>query len=188
MNRPDNWSALDEEGAARAEHREDAERIAILTAERDAALKDAREQKGWRELSDDAHNAIRILLEENGVPVAAFIDDHVGNAIWQRNMARKWAAAWRRSAWNWRNNAKKTKSSWNESDLRLRRVLFIAQEAADVAETRLAMAQEQINIAAGIVRYAREHLLSVGFSPYDAFLKLDEVLTANTEMTEENEK
>lgn len=37
-------------------------------------------------LSDDAITIIRQILTTNGVPVAAFIDDHVGNTIAQRNI------------------------------------------------------------------------------------------------------
>ena len=33
-------------------------------------------------------SAIRDLLNHHNVPKAAFIDDHVGNAIWQRNVAK----------------------------------------------------------------------------------------------------
>jgi hypothetical protein len=40
-------------------------------------------------LSDDAVVAIRELLAAHDVPLAAFIDDHVGNAIVQRNEARQ---------------------------------------------------------------------------------------------------
>ncbi|CCB64422.1 hypothetical protein [Hyphomicrobium sp. MC1] len=37
-------------------------------------------------ISSDAIGLIRDLLTRNGVPVAAFIDDHVSNAIAQRNI------------------------------------------------------------------------------------------------------
>jgi len=56
--------------------------LARLTAERDDA-------RGGLVLSNSAHAAVRRLLEEQGVPAAPFIDDHVGNAIVQRNNAVK---------------------------------------------------------------------------------------------------
>ena len=40
------------------------------------------------EIADGAIDAIRRMLVANDVPGAAFIDDHVGNAIVQRNEAR----------------------------------------------------------------------------------------------------
>jgi len=65
------------------------------------------EARGLLALSEDAHGAVRRLLDTHGVPSAAFIDDHVGNAIWQRDQARKWSAAWKRLArtiWRAANN------------------------------------------------------------------------------------
>lgn len=54
-----------------------------------AAERRASEAQGYLDLSNDAHSVVRRLLDENDVPSAAFIDDNVGNAIWQRNEARK---------------------------------------------------------------------------------------------------
>jgi hypothetical protein len=59
-----------------------------LRAQLEAAEKRAREAEFYRNLSDDAHGAVRRLLEEHDVPMAAFIDDHVGNALIQRDHAR----------------------------------------------------------------------------------------------------
>lgn len=59
--------------------------IARLTEERDAAVFAAR---NGMSLSEDSIAAIRELLAHHGVPTAAFIDDHVGNAIAQRDEAR----------------------------------------------------------------------------------------------------
>lgn len=58
---------------------------ATANQEQLAALKASRSHS---DLSAAAIHAIRELLYAQGVPVAAFIDDHVGNAIAQRNMAR----------------------------------------------------------------------------------------------------
>jgi len=44
-------------------------------------------------IDSEALGIIREVLTANDVPVAAFIDDHVKNAIWQRNEARKELAA-----------------------------------------------------------------------------------------------
>jgi hypothetical protein len=46
-------------------------------------------------INSEVVGVIREILTVNGVPVAAFIDDHVKNAIWQRNEARKEADALR---------------------------------------------------------------------------------------------
>lgn len=59
----------------------------------EAELAELRKQAGYADLSADAHAAVRRLLEAHDVPSAPFIDDHVGNAIWQRNEARKQAEA-----------------------------------------------------------------------------------------------
>lgn len=75
-------SALASERAAHAA--KDAE-IARLTAEKDAAEFAARNSKS---LDGDALHAVRALLDSAGVPKAAFIDDHVGNAIAQRDAER----------------------------------------------------------------------------------------------------
>lgn len=40
------------------------------------------------EITMDAIHAVRVLLKTNDVPGAAFIDDHVGHAIAQRNKLR----------------------------------------------------------------------------------------------------
>lgn len=40
-------------------------------------------------LTGGSISAIRDLLKDCGVPQAAFIDDHVENGLWQRDMARK---------------------------------------------------------------------------------------------------
>jgi len=39
-------------------------------------------------IAENAISVIRRMLEAHDVPSAAFIDDHVGNAIFQRNEAR----------------------------------------------------------------------------------------------------
>src|SRR5690606_8433997 len=61
-----------------------ASEIERLTEEKHAAEFGAR---NGRSLSEDAIAAIRELLTAHDVPVAAFIDDHVGNAIAQRDEA-----------------------------------------------------------------------------------------------------
>lgn len=55
-----------------------------MEAERDAAQFAAR---NGRSLAEDSIHAIRELLNAHNVPLSAFIDDHVGNAIVQRNAA-----------------------------------------------------------------------------------------------------
>lgn len=62
-----------------AEVRAELERV---TLERDAAELAAR---NGRSLSEDTIQAIRERLNDAGVPLAAFIDDHVGNAIAERD-------------------------------------------------------------------------------------------------------
>jgi hypothetical protein len=47
------------------------------------------EMRDDRDLADAAAGAIREVLEANGVPVAAFIEDHVRNLVVQRNEAMK---------------------------------------------------------------------------------------------------
>ncbi|MBP6228493.1 MAG: hypothetical protein KA472_11225 [Pseudomonadales bacterium] len=51
-------------------------------------------------IDQDACGAIREILTVNKVPVAAFIDDHVGNAIWQRNVLADCLRALRATASN----------------------------------------------------------------------------------------
>lgn len=58
--------------------------LTALQAERDAAQFAAR---NGRSLSEDSIHAIRELLNKAGVPKAPWVDDHVGNAIVQRNEA-----------------------------------------------------------------------------------------------------
>lgn len=60
------------------------QQLSEARAERDTAEFAARNGES---LSSDAIHAIRELLKANDVPTAAFIDDHVGNAIVQRNQA-----------------------------------------------------------------------------------------------------
>lgn len=64
--------------------------VADVEAERDAAV-------AKFEANDGIHGAacamIRDLLNSQGVPKAAFIDDHVANAIVERNIARDELAA-----------------------------------------------------------------------------------------------
>ena len=73
--------------------------LSRLTADNEALRKDnarlseekealAFGMRNGQSLSEDAIHAIRDLLNEAGVPLAAFIDDHVGNAIAQRNQER----------------------------------------------------------------------------------------------------
>ena len=45
--------------------------------------------RNGKSLSEDAMHAVREMLREQGVPEAAFIDDHIANAIVQRNHARE---------------------------------------------------------------------------------------------------
>lgn len=59
-------------------------------AQRDAAEFGARHGET---IAQDAMHAVRELLKEAEVPLAAFIDDHVGNAIVQRNQERARATA-----------------------------------------------------------------------------------------------
>lgn len=70
----------------------DALREALAKAEgiRDAAQFAARNGDS---LSRDAIHAVREMLKGAGVPTAAFIDDHVGNAIVQRDQERTRAEA-----------------------------------------------------------------------------------------------
>lgn len=65
-------------------------RLQKAEAEKDAAEFAAR---NGRSLSEDSIHAIRELLNEAGVPRAAFIDDHVGNAVAQRNQEKDRADA-----------------------------------------------------------------------------------------------
>ena len=44
--------------------------------------------RNGKSLAEDAMHAVREMLREQGVPEAAFIDDHVANAIVQRNQAQ----------------------------------------------------------------------------------------------------
>jgi hypothetical protein len=55
-----------------------------MEAQRDAAQFAAR---NGRSLAEDSIYAIRELLNAHNVPLSAFIDDHVGNVIVQRNSA-----------------------------------------------------------------------------------------------------
>lgn len=64
-------------------------KLAGVEKERD----EARVEANNNILSADAVRVIREMLTEQGVPVAAFIDDHVANAIVQRNEANARAAA-----------------------------------------------------------------------------------------------
>ena len=72
------------EEAATALAEQDA-RIVELEAELEASRFAERNGKS---LAEDGIHAIRELLKVHDVPVAAFIDDHVGNAIAQRDEAR----------------------------------------------------------------------------------------------------
>jgi hypothetical protein len=47
-------------------------------------------------MSSDAIHAVRELLDAHNVPAAAFIDDHVGNAIRQRDAATEECDRWKR--------------------------------------------------------------------------------------------
>lgn len=73
--------------------------VAFIAASRSAMprllaeVERLREKCKYADLSDNAHEAVRILLMAHDVPMAAFIDDHVGNAIAQRNEAREVATA-----------------------------------------------------------------------------------------------
>jgi hypothetical protein len=68
-----------------SERVEASERIAALEDELQAARFAERNGKS---LAEDSIHAIRELLKAHDVPVAAFIDDHVGNAIAQRDASR----------------------------------------------------------------------------------------------------
>lgn len=60
------------------------EQVETLKAERDAARFAERNAES---ISSDAIHGVRELLTAHNVPLAAFIDDHVGNAIAQRDAA-----------------------------------------------------------------------------------------------------
>lgn len=68
--------------------RQDAEAaLAVVTRERDEALEQVEAHKLMQSLDKDSAYVIRKLLNERNVPSAAFIDDHVANAIAQRDAA-----------------------------------------------------------------------------------------------------
>ncbi len=60
--------------------------ITVLVYERDSAIEKYHENDG---LEGAVSAAIRDLLNSQNVPVAAFIDDHVANAIVQRNILQR---------------------------------------------------------------------------------------------------
>ena len=52
-------------------------------------VKELKERYRYSDLSDSAVSIIRQMLRVSGVPMAAFVDDHVHNAIIQRNISLK---------------------------------------------------------------------------------------------------
>jgi len=77
---------------AAADDKEAADTISRLTADNEALRKERDEAIAKRESADGMDgavvHAIREVLYAGEVPAAPFIDDHVGNAIVQRNQAR----------------------------------------------------------------------------------------------------
>lgn len=68
--------------------RQDAEAaLAVVTRERDEARKQVNGLRLSQSLDKDSAYVIRELLNRHNVPAAAFVDDHVANAIAQRDAA-----------------------------------------------------------------------------------------------------
>jgi len=120
-----------------AEREEAADTISRLTADNEALRKDNARLSEEKEalafgarhgesLSEDAIHAIRELLKAHDVPVAAFIDDHVGNAIAQRDEAR---AAHHRTS---HKAVKRLRALWREKQAAEARADALAQALDDM--------------------------------------------------------
>ena len=103
--------------------------LTALSAERDALAVKIAEYEAHDGMHGAIVHAIRSLLNESNVPGAAFIDDHVANAIVQRDALTAQVAELTRERDEWRTAYHKTHEAFSDADA--------ARDAAEAEVARL---------------------------------------------------